>query len=1214
MENRDNIIPKLIQGGALLSAFLMVVIPVFAYDQQNTHPALTDEIVDFYNLNFPDKKINKEEKQWLTQGAIDEDSGVRMLYHFYDPVYNRGLALVAGASSKDWGLSANFQANVLGRQYAGFTSVFNKDSEADFSYGRALEDYTKGDRKRAFYAFGHILHLLEDAGVPDHTRNDPHPPWLDFGSPYEHEMTKWNSKNFNISRGLFLKKEKLVSLNSIESYFDKVANYSNVNFFSKDTITNKVYPKPSINNLKRTNFNGVKKLFIVNKDKNNLEFPIAFIQEKNNKISASIHSKELGSYILDGYWQRLSKEVVINGAGALKLFLDEAEKVKQQYLAKEKHKKPSFWAQLLGVFGVGRSSDDELVKELTTPGLDETLGTNNIELSTLSTRSASKQQVTESGDNGDTSGDSLVPQTLSPLSPTVSPEVSPFFFPSPTNNNETGCSADTRCQQPRTSDIKTGKVVINEIAWSGTEASVNDEWIELHNLENYSVDLSGWILKAEDGMPEIKIEDGKIIKANDYFLLERTDDSTVNTIPADQIYTGALNNEGEMLRLIDSSGIVVDIVGETDKPWPAGISIGKVSMEKTLDGWKNFGGDSFAKDINGNFIKGTPRASNSLLTSVVISSGGVFGGQNQEVTTTPMPTLSLLPSPTLSPLPKEKININTADLNKLQEIKGIGPVIAQRIIDYRAANGPFKKIEDIKNVKGIGDVKFEAMKNEITVGNVTTKPSAVINFVATHNSPTVTATWSAPDSGSYNLASLSYDLRYSTLNFPDDNSWSIATKVASSSLPNVGNKGASQSASFDVAYEYSQTLYFALKTKVIHTSTCDVSNMDKCSGISNIAQINFSSAINDKSWAMFGKDQYHTSLATTAGPGSTATISWEYDLGSGYSISQPVVSSDGDVFFGISNGPSNKLIKLDKNGLKQWEYITNVSIGTPAILSDESVYFGRIGAGGVLAFTALNPDGSKKWDYNDASTVNEITISSKKGEPHFTFTSGSVNKLLALKTDGSVKITKNDAGLSGFAPVILDDGTIIVAKKVSGNQLFSAYKPNGTEIDKIWNLAYTQTNGNTPVNPSYNKITGVTYSAAGSKIFSIPPDGSALNSTNIAPWDYAAVTSVAIGADTLYVGFDNINSASGSRLYALNKDSLSTKWTFQMDSYLNKQLVLDSNGNTYVSIQNGKLYSIDNTGTKRWSITTGVISKISPSLTEHGLIWSYGNKVVGINN
>lgn len=65
----------------------------------------------------------------------------------------------------------------------------------------------------------------------------------------------------------------------------------------------------------------------------------------------------------------------------------------------------------------------------------------------------------------------------------------------------------------------------------------------------------------------------------------------------------------------------------------------------------------------------------------------------------------------------EKININTADLSGLDKIPGVGPAIAQRIIDYRTQNGNYQTIEDIKKVKGIGDATFEKMKNTITVGN-----------------------------------------------------------------------------------------------------------------------------------------------------------------------------------------------------------------------------------------------------------------------------------------------------------------------------------------------------------------------------------------------------------------------------------------------------------------------------------------------------------------
>ena len=62
-----------------------------------------------------------------------------------------------------------------------------------------------------------------------------------------------------------------------------------------------------------------------------------------------------------------------------------------------------------------------------------------------------------------------------------------------------------------------------------------------------------------------------------------------------------------------------------------------------------------------------------------------------------------------------KVNINTADSVTLQTIPGIGPSKAARIIEYRDSQGRFKKIDDIKNVTGIGDMTFENIKGYITV-------------------------------------------------------------------------------------------------------------------------------------------------------------------------------------------------------------------------------------------------------------------------------------------------------------------------------------------------------------------------------------------------------------------------------------------------------------------------------------------------------------------
>lgn len=71
------------------------------------------------------------------------------------------------------------------------------------------------------------------------------------------------------------------------------------------------------------------------------------------------------------------------------------------------------------------------------------------------------------------------------------------------------------------------------------------------------------------------------------------------------------------------------------------------------------------------------------------------------------------------------VNLNTATMGQLETVPGIGPVTAQRIVDYRQQNSGFKKIEELMNVRGIGEVSFLKLRSLVTVTPPRTERAAV---------------------------------------------------------------------------------------------------------------------------------------------------------------------------------------------------------------------------------------------------------------------------------------------------------------------------------------------------------------------------------------------------------------------------------------------------------------------------------------------------------
>lgn len=219
-------------------------------------------------------------------------------------------------------------------------------------------------------------------------------------------------------------------------------------------------------------------------------------------------------------------------------------------------------------------------------------------------------------------------------SPTPGPTSSPTAAADPSTTptlQASATSADasftpTPSSTPLTPPAPTAEtapaVLINEVAWAGTLASANDEWIELANFGSDPVDLSGW--RVTDG-GDIEIDLAGSIPAHSYFLLERTDDSTVADIAADQIYTGSLSNAGESLLLIDPSGLTIDSANAFGGAWPAGEVATRASMERqgpgdTPGNWGTFSGVAgVGHDAAGNAIRGTPRHANSPAAAIPTS-------------------------------------------------------------------------------------------------------------------------------------------------------------------------------------------------------------------------------------------------------------------------------------------------------------------------------------------------------------------------------------------------------------------------------------------------------------------------------------------------------------------------------------------------------------------------------------------------------------------
>lgn len=305
---------------------------VSAYER-HTHEGITEATIRTYEA-WKGETFSSREEEKLVRGSSAEDDGTRPLQHFYDPVNNRGLKVgFEWMSSKYWSQDTEAQANycdygVCQKRLGYNDKLFS--SSADFSWDRAIYEYVHGDKERALETLGHIIHLVQDATVPAHVRNDQHLNHDGFGDPdpYEHYSGEFGRGEVPVPQSF-----ATPTFPGVAHAIDASANFTNKNFLSKDTLFER-FDLPSKTTAVIRNGFAYHPTY---------GHKIARVETRINRILGLIktteefHIDDENNSVASDYWRVLSREAIQNGIGVIDLFFREVEKEKETGVLKKKN-------------------------------------------------------------------------------------------------------------------------------------------------------------------------------------------------------------------------------------------------------------------------------------------------------------------------------------------------------------------------------------------------------------------------------------------------------------------------------------------------------------------------------------------------------------------------------------------------------------------------------------------------------------------------------------------------------------------------------------------------------------------------------------------------------------------------------------------------------------------------------------------------------------
>jgi micrococcal nuclease len=287
--------------GAILLYGAFFVGEAEAYNPYATHAPLAERSVELFNRDNSQRALTAEEKQWIAEGARDEDDpATRVVNHFYDPINNEGLS--GFSSSKRWAHNGGAQG-------------LNRFGGRDMTWEAAIAAYESGDRELSYRILGHLLHLIQDATVPAHVRQDPHL-HVEFGAivldgyggkdPYEQLSEPLTAPSLS---GLSIPNRA-----NFNAYLDATAKYTNNGFLSMNSAG--FYANPNIIKIEN-------KFLYTEKGEDN--YRLASIPYKidsrffKNPVELDAYSFS-DPLVISDYWSRLSPVAIENGAGVIQLF------------------------------------------------------------------------------------------------------------------------------------------------------------------------------------------------------------------------------------------------------------------------------------------------------------------------------------------------------------------------------------------------------------------------------------------------------------------------------------------------------------------------------------------------------------------------------------------------------------------------------------------------------------------------------------------------------------------------------------------------------------------------------------------------------------------------------------------------------------------------------------------------------------------------------